>query len=780
MDNLTSQNDNFLNRIYQFIEDNLDNEYYSVKDLAGSVGLSRSMLHRKLIKLTGKSASDLIMQKRMEKARELLENDVATVSEIAYMVGFNSPSYFNKVFKKYFKVSPGSIKKQPKQYTRSVNEVILGRLFVRPKLEKYVWIGLVAACVILIYIIANAWKSVPFSEQDWIIITDFENLTGDTLFDQSLNRALEISLQQSSYVNVYPRSRINEVLERMKMDKINHVDENIGMEIAKRDGIKLILVCSISEIGGIYTLGSKIIEVKTGETLRSQNLQAKGKEKILNNLDKLGRKLRKDLGESLESINYETIPLPAATTHSLEALDYLVKAKKLWVDEGKKDEAVNLLQEALKLDQDFALAHAELGYIFYWTSDRETGERHFKRAMELLDRLTQKERLLIEANMERYRGNHDVAVIKFGAFLEKYPDSENAWFSLGYSYMMLFRFEEAIAAFNKSLGVFNDDNANALINIATCYSYMHQYSLALEYYLKAFSINPALLKINNINHEFGFNYVAMGEYEKAMEVFNKMTSGDEEKAFGLRSKALLYIYLGKFREGIHFLNESCLIYKTLGYELSRFRNLLFIAKAYQFLERKDELEKSLEEAYKILEKESFSPDWLLYYGKLSVRTNRNIKRDSILEKLESSINEGNRKDNSAFNLIKGEIELKNGNYTTAEEFLKTGVKLNKTGYSLESLAHYYLETDKYELAEEKYLEIIDITNLGWEAQPCLIEAIYQLGKINEAKSDILNAVKYYRELENLWKDTDDNIPMLLEVKSKLDTLSNNILNAKKS
>ena len=98
MENQPSMDDQFLNNICQHIEDNLDNEHYSVAILARQAGLSRSTLHRKLIILTGKSPSDLIKEKRLIRARKLLENDVATASEIAYKVGFSSPSYFTKVF----------------------------------------------------------------------------------------------------------------------------------------------------------------------------------------------------------------------------------------------------------------------------------------------------------------------------------------------------------------------------------------------------------------------------------------------------------------------------------------------------------------------------------------------------------------------------------------------------------------------------------------------------------------------------------------------------------
>ncbi len=106
-----SMHDQLLEKVHHIIEDHLGDEDFSVEKLARLSGLSRSMLHRKLTMLTGQSASDLITEKRLIRARNLLENNVATVSEIAYQVGFSSPSYFNKVFKRHFKVPPGEVRK---------------------------------------------------------------------------------------------------------------------------------------------------------------------------------------------------------------------------------------------------------------------------------------------------------------------------------------------------------------------------------------------------------------------------------------------------------------------------------------------------------------------------------------------------------------------------------------------------------------------------------------------------------------------------------------------
>jgi AraC-like DNA-binding protein/tetratricopeptide (TPR) repeat protein len=125
MEQEQSMQEQYLALFRQIIEDNLDNASFSVADLARKAGLSRSMLHRKLISLTGKSATDLITEIRLKKAFELLEKNAGTVSEIAYMVGYSSPSYFNKVFKKTYKVSPGEVRRKGRgnfPHLRVVNE----------------------------------------------------------------------------------------------------------------------------------------------------------------------------------------------------------------------------------------------------------------------------------------------------------------------------------------------------------------------------------------------------------------------------------------------------------------------------------------------------------------------------------------------------------------------------------------------------------------------------------------------------------------------------------
>ncbi|MCJ7446513.1 MAG: tetratricopeptide repeat protein [Bacteroidales bacterium] len=662
--------------------------------------------------------------------------------------------------------SSGEVKETVPHSKRSIDKE---RVKKKKNARKIIWIGSLIINIIFILILINALKPVPFSEEDWILITDFENLTGDDVFNQSLNTALEVTIQQSSFVNVLPRTRINETLKRMGKENTEIINEDTGVEIAQREGIAVIVVCNISLIGNIYLLTAKVVEVNTRKVLKTEKFQANGKNEILISLDDLAREIRRDLGESLKEINHEIVALPEATTSSLEALKCLVKGNEAWNKDGKLNEAEVFYLKAIELDPEFAYAHASLGSLYYWMNNRTKGEEHFTKALNLLDRLTEKEKLWIQARIEGFRGNYEEAVLNYNIYLRNYPSSSNAWYRLGYNYMMLDRYEEAIAAFNKSLEIHQDKDPNAYINIATCYGNLEDFQQSVEFYLKAFAINPNLLTITNLNHEFGFTYVQMGEFQKAREVFEKLTAGEDDlKAQGYRSLALLLMYTGKFSEAIDLLHESILICKTTGYGVGELRNRLFLATALKTKGMMPEFYEELIKVNELLKAEGLEPWWYFLYGKLLIRDGKLQKAERILNEISVRINEGNRSDTAAFNILKGEIQLAKGNPAEAIELIKTGVNLRRDGYTLESLANYYYDTGDLDMAIVKYKEIIEIKgSLGWEPQEYWIKAHYNLGKIYEKKGNYEQAIKYYKDFLNIWKDADNDLPELIDTKSRL-------------
>ena len=180
MEEHQSMDEQFLKKVHQIIDDNIGNEFFTVEKLAQEVGLSRSMLHRKLIKLTGKSASETITNQRLKKACQLLKNNETNVSETAYKVGFKNPSYFNKVFKRYYDVSPGTLrnsvllstdKNNPKNLWASAT-ARLQKMNLAIKL-----IFLIASISLCSFIFYRLFIS-PSANQS-IAILPLENLTGN-------------------------------------------------------------------------------------------------------------------------------------------------------------------------------------------------------------------------------------------------------------------------------------------------------------------------------------------------------------------------------------------------------------------------------------------------------------------------------------------------------------------------------------------------------------------------------------------------------------------------
>lgn len=195
----------FITKLTELLEKNLANERFGVQQLAEEVGLSRSQLHRKLKAIVGKSASRFIRQYRLMKAKEMLADNVATVSEIAYRVGFSSPTYFNTCFRIYYGYSPGKLKYRNKgtdskslikEIEVEVSEPLKENIFLKegkkPFKKRFVIVPLLLVILLflLVYIIflrmdiADAAQSSTNSITDKsIAVLPFKNYSGDPEMD---------------------------------------------------------------------------------------------------------------------------------------------------------------------------------------------------------------------------------------------------------------------------------------------------------------------------------------------------------------------------------------------------------------------------------------------------------------------------------------------------------------------------------------------------------------------------------------------------------------------
>ena len=647
------------------------------------------------------------------------------------------------------------------------------------------WIGVAALAILAVWGLAR-WggmrpftePALAFKERDWILIADVENMTGDPVFDRSLRLALEVGIAQSKYVNVLPRDRLQGVLQRMRQEKTDRIDEALAANIAMREGhVRAVLVCTIAQIGNTYSLTARVIDPATRVAVLTESAQAAGKDHVLAALDDLAVRTRRRLGESLDRMTGQRVPLPIATTSSLEALKLYAEGMR---GSAENDAAPdNLLRQAIALDPNFAMAHAELGRRYYLNQDRDRrilGEEHFVKAEKLLDRLSARERLWITASLADARGNRQAAVDAFKVYLAQYPDDASAWFRLGWTYMAaLSRYEPAIDAFTHVVAL-NPSESSAYINLASCYAGLHQNAKAVELYEKAFALTPAFRTDLFVNHEYGFTLVELGRVDVAARVFEEMKSAPEtlKKARGARSSGLLEMYRGRYAAAAEELRRAIRIDQTNAAGVSEYRDRLFLVRALEARGRTKDATTELAEVDRLIARLSLGPEWLRIPVKTRARRGdlaaarrmvAAMSRNAGSPTADSSTNRDADLDLSFIQLSKGEIELAEGHPAKAAAAIESAhLRINRAE-TAESLAAALAAAGHLDDAAKRYEEVLAHTPLGTEAQEDWLQAHVALALIREKQGRRDDARELYDRLLAIWKDADPDAALLAQARA---------------
>jgi tetratricopeptide (TPR) repeat protein/predicted Ser/Thr protein kinase len=293
---------------------------------------------------------------------------------------------------------------------------------------------------VIVFIIATAglgiyrWRYRPpiLAARGWVLISDFDTAGNQVIPNAGLREGLTIVLQQSGYVNVYPRSRVYEVLQRMRKENVGRIDEVLGQEICRRENVQVLLAGSISQIGQSYQITVRALDPVRDKPLFAEKAQFDRKEEFFDKVDWLARRVRTDLGESLPAIEKTSRPLAKVTTRSLEALQLYSQATDAY-GQGRMEQVPTLLQSTLTLDPEFAMAHKLMAEVYEIMGNRAEELEHLKRAYDLRDGLTERERGFIEASYYTATGRGDKTVEALTALVTLYPEDPEAHRDLAFA-----------------------------------------------------------------------------------------------------------------------------------------------------------------------------------------------------------------------------------------------------------------------------------------------------------------------------------------------------------
>lgn len=316
-------NEDLLKLLGEKVEANLQNEQFNVEELARQMHMSRSQLHRKLKRVTSKSANQFIREYRLNRAIDKICNENKTISEVAFEVGFGSVSYFTTCFTAFYNQSPGEVRRN---YILISNQETTGRKLFFNRLQKYtapvIFIGSLIMLSILsgIYVQRNTnanskIKNVTASYETLAIaVLPFTNLNNDHEYEYFRAGVVEAINRQILKLGILEVVSLNTAAY---YEKSNKPIREIGNEL---------LVAYLLE-GSFQHSGNRIrLEVRLIDTANELQLWAESYDRELNDIFKTQTEIAEQVTQALvkifSSVDKKSINVPGTSSIVADDLSF--------------------------------------------------------------------------------------------------------------------------------------------------------------------------------------------------------------------------------------------------------------------------------------------------------------------------------------------------------------------------------------------------------------------------------------------------------------------------
>ena len=353
--------------------------------------------------------------------------------------------------------------------------------------KRQLWWISIAALVLTIALIAGylGWRRPPkLTDRDTVVLGDFTNTTGDRVFDDTLKQGLSVQLEQSPFLQLVSEGKVNDTLKLMGRSAGDSLTPEVAREICQRTGSKATLTGSIAALGSQYVIGLKAVNCQTGDTLAEAQQQAASKEAVLKALDAASATLRGRLGESLSSVQRYGTPLEEATTPSLEALKAYSLGRKMVFAKGNTA-TLPFLKRAVELDPNFASAYRAMSVIYNNLNEVDRAAENGRKAFELRDKVSELERLHIEANYYYLTtGELEKAAQTYELWRQTYPRDGTPYTELGVISTLLGNLEKALEEAGEAMRL-QPENANSYLNLGNDYMNLNRLEEAEAVYKQA-------------------------------------------------------------------------------------------------------------------------------------------------------------------------------------------------------------------------------------------------------------------------------------------------------
>ena len=624
---------------------------------------------------------------------------------------------------------------------------------------------LVAAALAMAAIAAGGiyWRSQRppiLSEEGTVVLADFTNTTGDVVFDDALRQALAFQLDQSPYVDVLSDRKMMTTLRQMERAPEQRVTSEIAAEICQRTQGSAVLAGSIAPLGTSYEIAIKALSCQTGHAFATVEMQAQTRNDVLKAVGDAGNEIRKELGESLGSLKNFDQSLPEATTSSLEALQAFSKSKRL----GAPTETMPYLKRALELDPYFALAYANLGAAYINVGETTLGTENLKKAYELRDRVSQRERFYIEASYySLVTRDLDKGKRSAKEWAGSYPADWRPHNDLAITYALSGDAGEAVREMREAIRLF-PDNPGAYANLMGTLCAANRLNEAQAAYEETRSRNlgsPYLLQ-----YKYYLDFLR-GDAAGMQEQLRLAAGVPRTEDVLLSAQADTEAYYGRLEQARNFSRRA-----VDSAERADATEAAATWKAWEAL-WETETGNSLEARRDVDQALALNPgrDIRVFAALALARTGDIVQAQQLAEAADQEFPLDTLLQNYALPSIRAAIQLQQNKPLMAIETLEVSRPYELGQGSLTYMYPAYLRGEAYsktgqgEKAAAEFEEILDHRGIVLNS-PIGALAYLGLARAYVVHNDTAKAKAAYRDFLMLWKDADSGVPIYIQAKAE--------------
>lgn len=601
-------------------------------------------------------------------------------------------------------------------------------------------VGLTAAAN---YLFLNGTSPV-LTDKDVILLADFENKTGEDIFDGTLKQGLMVQLQQSPFLSIFPEQRVRNTLRQMKRPPDGPVTKDIAMEICKRQELKALIAGSIVRLDKKYALTVEAFNARTGETLAIAQIEAAGKDQVLSALSEAASEMRRKLGESLALIERFDKPIAKATTSSLQALQAFSAAQELRVT-GKPGKAIALLKRAVEIDPEFAMAYLTLGLLYGETARGDLAIEAIRKAYELREKASEREKVTIEFIYNQSIGNMPASIETLEIGKEMYPRDSGMANDLAYHYNLTGQYEKALTESLEAIKL-APNGALPNANLSNAYIGLGRFEDAK----KVIEKERGRGRDNKFWHRDLYSIAFHMKDAESMKRELDWFKGRPDEFWALNLEGLTAAYGGKWKRSRVLFEEALDLAEKSGVKQVSTAFVGLIGLKAAIIEHCDQ------------EDNFFIHPW--------ASCKQLSEEEEILGKMLRNSNKAKQNNGGGdvlyLPMMKAVVELRKGD---AGEAIKT---LEETRPMEHSPASYfgpqylrgiaYLRLNQNEKARIEFRKILDRPG---ESPLSILYPLAQLG-MARAQKDRATYEKFFE----IWKDADEDLPIMIEARKEYEDL----------